>query len=91
MVFTEDSACQFDHGAAVDVGITRTPSSSMYEENAWDLASPPSWSERRIEGAPKGLMIISNMACCKCSVERDLIGVSWIKPVNKLTASRITV
>ena len=29
MVFTEDSACPFDHGAAVDVGITRTPSSSM--------------------------------------------------------------
>ena len=42
-------------------------------------------------GGPNGLIIISMTACRSCSEERDLIGDSWMKPVNMSTANRIAV
>ena len=91
MVFTAVSAAPFVQGDADDVGTTRTPKSSMKNRNDCDLANPPSWSVLRIDGAPNGLMMVSRIACCKCSEERDLIGTSWTKPVNMSVARRMAM
>ncbi len=42
-----------------------------------------------MDGAPKGLIIVSMIACFRCSEERDLMGASWTKPVNILVARRM--